>query len=498
MQSGWSLRTKIAILTMGVVLSVLALTTFLTIRMSRAAIEDDLRTSGLSLARELAASAASSLGSAEAETLRQQLSSLLGRGSVVRNAAIYLVTPKGLIEWASAGPSHSLSPDVEIAAREGQEIATLRTEGEGRFWRVVVPVWEDRRSVGAVSLSLPLERADALARHASRQTIGLGVVTGILLVTSLSVLMNRAFTAPIRRLAEVMQQAEAGDLGVRAPGDRKDEVGRLTRGLNRMLERVGSFQTELTRQVAEATAELRAVNERLYQAQQQVARSERLAAAGELAAAMAHDVGTPLTAVSGHLQLLEEEVSDPRVKERLRHIQGHVDRVVAGARRFLDAARPEPSRAPVNLNALLADLQILISPEVQRKGIRVTRHLAGNLPTVMADPAQMQELFLNLITNALEAMESRGTLTLSTEATRENGDLPMVRVTVTDSGPGMEADVRAHAFEPFFTTRGASGGTGLGLAICRRLARDHGGAIRLESAPGQGTRAVVELPAGTR
>ncbi len=498
MWRAWSLRTKIVLVTMGVVLSVVALTTYLTIRMSRVAIEDDLRTSGLSLARELAASAVSGRGLVPTTELQQDLTSLLGRGSVVQDAAVYAVTPRGLVEWASAGPSHPPSPEDEIAAREGQEIATLKSRGDERYWQVVVPIWDNQRSVGAVSLSLPLVRTDALARRAARQAIGVGAVTGLLLIATLSILMNRAFTSPVRHLAEVMRRAEAGDLSVRAPEKRRDEVGWLSQGLNRMLEQVGSFQTELTRQVSEATAELRSVNERLYQAQQQVARSERLAAAGELAAAMAHDVGTPLTAVSGHLQLLEEEVTDPRIKERLRHIQGHVDRVVAGARRFLDAARPEPTRAPVDLNRVLADLQMLTSPEVQRKGIRVTRRLAERLPPVMADPAQMQELFLNLVTNSLEAMESGGTLSLVTETTREDGEMPVVRVTVSDTGPGMDADVLAHAFEPFFTTRGASGGTGLGLAICRRLARDHGGSIRLESAPGQGTRAIVELPAGTR
>jgi len=283
----------------------------------------------------------------------------------------------------------------------------------------------------------------------------------------------------------------------RAGEDREDEVGQVARGLNRMLERVGSFQTELARRVAEATAELRAVNQRLYAAQQQVARNERLAAAGELVAAMAHDVGTPLTAVSGHLELLEEEVADPPVKERLRLIQGHVDRVTAAARRFLDAARPEPARTPVNLNALLEDLLVLTSPEAQRKNIAVARRLADGLPRIAADPGQMQELFLNLITNALDAMGAGGTLSVATQAVQDGGGAPAVRVSVADTGAGMPPEVIARAFEPFFTTKGSQGGTGLGLAICRRIAREHGGAIRLESEPGRGTQVIVDLPVRT-
>jgi signal transduction histidine kinase len=151
----------------------------------------------------------------------------------------------------------------------------------------------------------------------------------------------------------------------------------------------------------------------------------------------------------------------------------------------------------VNLNGLLRDLRTLTSPEAERKGVAVALRLAEGLPPVAADPGQMQEVFLNLITNALEAMDGGGTLTLATEVTRD-GETPAVRVTVGDTGPGMAADTLARAFEPFFTTRESAGGTGLGLAICRRIATAHGGTIRLESQPGRGARAVVELPVGAR
>jgi signal transduction histidine kinase len=107
----------------------------------------------------------------------------------------------------------------------------------------------------------------------------------------------------------------------------------------------------------------------------------------------------------------------------------------------------------------------------------------------------MQELFLNLITNALEAIGTGGgTVSVTTEAVPGDGGPPAVRVTVADTGPGMPPEVTASAFDPFFTTRASQGGTGLGLAICRRIAQGHGGTIRLESEPGRGTRAIVELP----
>ncbi len=484
--------------TVGVVLPVMAATTALTVRLSRAALEADIRTSGLALARELAASAASGQGSARDAALQQEISSLLGKGSLVRDAAVYAVSPQGLAVRASNGPPRRPAPEDEIAAREDQEVVEPGLHNGGRILRMAVPVRERGRSVGVVSLGLSLDRADALARQEERQAIGLGAAVVVLIIGSLSLFMNRALTTPIRRLLQVMQRAEGGNLTARVFEDREDEVGQVARGLNRMLDQVSSFQAELARRVAEATAELRTTNQRLYAAQQQVVRNERLAAAGELAAVMAHDVGTPLTGVVGHLQFLEEEVADQTVKERLRRIQGQVDRAVAAARRFLDAARPEPSRISVDVKTLLEDLLVLTSPEAQRKGIAVVPRFAEGLPRITSDPNQMQELFLNLIANALDAMEAGGTLSVAAEATQGDGGEPTIRVTVADTGPGISPEILAHAFEPFFTTRGALGGTGLGLAIARRIAQDHGGAIRLESDPGRGTRAIVELPVHAR
>jgi signal transduction histidine kinase len=472
---------------------VIAATTGFTMRMSRTALQDALRNTGLSLARELSASVATGQGVVHDLTLQQEVNSLLGKGSVVRDAAVYWLEPHGLAIRATGRRRGNPGPEEEIAVRENQEVTALQIQNGHRLLRVVVPIREGGRSVGVVSLGLPLDRADVFARREERQAVGLGLGSVILIVGSLSIFMNRALTTPVQTLVRVMRQAEGGDLTARTPEQREDEVGQLSRSLNRMLERVGSFQAELARQVSKATAELRSVNQRLFAAQQQTARNERLAAAGELAAAMAHDVGTPLTAVSGHLQLLAEAVTDPTVKERLGTIQAQVDRSVTAARHFLDAARPQPSRTPVDVNALLDDLLILVSPEVQRKDIAIARSFAPNLASVPADPGQLQELFLNLITNALEAMGRGGTLRLATEGI--NGEAPGIRVTVADTGPGMPPDILARAFEPFFTTRAEASGTGLGLAICRRITRNHGGTVRLDSQPGRGTQAIVELPA---
>jgi signal transduction histidine kinase len=498
MRSSWSLRTQVNAITVAVVLPVLAVSTTLTVRLFRGALEDDVRGGGLALARELAASAASDPTSADDADLQREIGSVLGRGSVVHDAAVYMLTPSGLSLRAGGGVVRPAGLRAEIAAREKQEMVATDQVGGERLLRVAVPVLKDGRSVGVVSLGLALARTDALVRQAERQALALGIGTLLVLGGGLSIFMNRALTRPVHRLVAVMGRAEGGDLAARAPEDRGDEVGDLGRGLNRMLTQVASFQSELTRQVAAATAELRTVNQRLFAAQQQIARSERLAAAGELAATMAHDVGTPMTSASAHLQLLGESVADPAIKERLAMIQAQVDRTVQAARRFLDAARPQPTRVRVDVNALLEDLLFLISPELQRRGTTLVKQLDRGLRSVAGDPGQLQELFLNLITNSLEAMGQGGTLTLTTEAVRDELDRAAACIAVADTGPGMGPEVLAHAFEPFFTTRQGTGGTGLGLAICRRIAREHGGRIGLESEAGHGTRASVVLPLDLR
>ncbi|HTU03416.1 MAG TPA: ATP-binding protein [Candidatus Sulfotelmatobacter sp.] len=488
----WSFRAKIIAIIAGVVLPVMVTMTTLTIRLSRKALEDDIRESGVALARELAASAPEVLDESGGRALQAEAAGLVGKAGMVDQVAIYALLPDGLLRLANAGRAGNPGAEETLAARTGREVVAFVTGPEGRAWRIAVPIARGGQIIGVVALRLPLDRAEAVARLAEQQAVGLGAGAIVLLVIGLAAFMSRALSRPVEQLVDVMRQAEEGDLRVRSPEGRQDEVGQLSRGLNRMLERVASFHTELARQVAAATAELRGVNQRLFTMQQEAGRNERLAIAGEMAAAMAHDVGTPLTAVSAHLELLAEEMADAKVRDRLVAIQAQVDRAVTAARGFLEAARPAPTRVPVDVPAVLKELSTLIGPEAERKGVAVAWQAEEGLPRVAADPSQMHELFLNLVANALEAMGNGGRLQLWAERAKElNGG---VRVVVEDTGPGMTPETAARAFEPFFTTRGAAGGTGLGLAICRRIVVDHGGTLALESEPGQGTRAVVELP----
>jgi two-component system, NtrC family, sensor kinase len=334
-----------------------------------------------------------------------------------------------------------------------------------------------------------------------------------------------------------MAQAEAGDLGVAARIARHDELGRLAASFNRMLRkiqqgyedkvelmtRIENFNRELQAEVERATAELAARHEELRQAhaqffelQRQLNRTERLAMAGQLAAMMAHDVSTPLNAISGHAQLLLQKGDlDAETIDRLRIIEAQIARVVEVLQTLLTASAPaEPMFKPVDPNPLVQGLLNLIAPVLARKQITVSTAFASDLPAICGDAAQLQQVLLNCLVNALDAMPNGGILRVETarvshrsEARGDPGRL--VRVTghhssgsdsdrlaicISDTGVGIAAEDLERIFEPFFTTKPNSTGTGLGLSICRRVVAAHRGQIEVESRVGAGTTFRIVLP----
>jgi two-component system, NtrC family, sensor kinase len=248
--------------------------------------------------------------------------------------------------------------------------------------------------------------------------------------------------------------------------------------------------------VAQATAELRDLNGTLFEARREMGRLERLAAVGEVAAMVAHEVGTPLTSISGHLQLLAEEEQEPRVKERLGVIEMHIERAIATIQGFLDSARfPAPNRHPIQMNALIQEVLTLASPGIGRqRGIQVVTELSPELPEILADGNQLRQVLLNLVTNALDAMPEGGQVFLRTRSAVAAEGAVSVQVEIADTGLGISPEDLRRIFDPFFTTKGMGQGTGLGLAICQRIVKAHKGVIEVQSEKGQGTTFLMTLP----
>lgn len=223
-----------------------------------------------------------------------------------------------------------------------------------------------------------------------------------------------------------------------------------------------------------------------------IIREELLAAMGEVTSKLAHDVSSPLTAITGYAQVIMESTEDAEIREGLGVIQNEAKRVYAmiqGISSLIRERRAE-KRAPTSVNACIESVLGLHRRRLEEEGIRVETDMAPDLPPVMADARQMEIVFWNLLRNAEEAMGGRGKLAIRTGA--RNGK---VIVSVADSGPGIPETAQEGLFEPFFTTKPDVGAIGLGLTICRRIIRGHGGCIRAENADGAGAMITIELPA---
>jgi signal transduction histidine kinase len=223
---------------------------------------------------------------------------------------------------------------------------------------------------------------------------------------------------------------------------------------------------------------------------------ERLAVAGQLAATFAHEVGTPLNLVNGHLQLMEGQKDLPeRVRERLGVIQAQIQRVGGIVRRMLDLTRrPQLHQEAQSFAGLLEDLRQLWAPTLTSHGVAVEAEVPAGCQ-LYVDRKQMEQLFLNLMKNAVDAMPGGGTVRLSAKPAEESSPSgPWWEVRFQDSGQGIPADLIGQVFRPMFTTKPEGMGTGLGLSICREIVRSHGGEIRIDSTEGRGTCVAFTLP----
>ncbi|MGE5327512.1 MAG: sensor histidine kinase, partial [Deltaproteobacteria bacterium] len=328
----------------------------------------------------------------------------------------------------------------------------------------------------------------------------------------------RSVRRPVKEMIRVMESAEQGQLGTRAELVSHDETGQLAEHLNRMLDRLRNFNAELERKVEEATheaaarnVELKRINEELFETQKKLARSERLAVAGQLAASLAHEIGTPLNSISGHVQLLARQKNvDAVTVRRLETIDAQIENIVRTVRKLLSwTHRLDLQVGPVDLRHLLEESILLTSPGFQSRKINVRTSWPGEEVQVFGDAGYLQQVFINLINNSMDAMPCGGDMRISLRHAegsksesagepRDGNGTPEVVVEFEDTGEGIAAENLRHIFEPMFTTKRMGAGTGLGLAVSEQIIREHGGTIRVESEVGKGTRFTIVLPVDCR
>jgi signal transduction histidine kinase len=400
-----------------------------------------------------------------------------------------------VVSTGATAPPRALSLGERALAR-GEPVTYA--DGPVGLHFVAVPLERQHQPYGAVFVAVGMDSLLRVQRQSRQAALVFAAVAILLLALGLDFLARRFVHRPLAAILRTMARASAGDLAARAPRGSTDEIGAVAEGLNGMLDRLAGFNETLQAEVQRATAELRAANrelleaaQRLFAARRELAQGQRLALAGQMAATVAHQVGTPLNVISGYVQMLRAKQPDGSADaERLRTIQEQIGRVTTIVRSLLDQTRRSPlALRPLAPGQLLEGLAELVRPLLVGGGIELDLEVSPGLPAVRADRAQLEQALLNLVSNAVDAMPDGGRLSV---AARPDGD--GVALVVADSGAGIPPDDLSRVFEPLYTTKPPGKGTGLGLPILREIVEAHGGTVRLESRPGEGTTAVVRLP----
>ena len=326
------------------------------------------------------------------------------------------------------------------------------------------------------------------------------VLSGILLAT---LLIDQAARALMyRRLAhmrETMQQAAAGQRNARVSIDGLDEIGVIARGLNDILQGLERLNEAVDVRVEAATAafeqksvEITDSHREMAMLSEELARAGRLAALGQAAANMAHQIGTPLNLISTHVQLLIKSTPpDTPPIDRLKAIQDQVAKVAAVVRAALDSSRPPAiPHERADLGTLVRRVCQMAGPMLEDAGVQIEVMTPNEPVELLTDPVQLELALLNLITNSVDAMASGGKLTIRVERVNDR-----LRLEIEDTGGGIPPELLAHIFDPWVTTKAQGKGSGLGLSIARQVIASHGGTIRAANRSDKGAVFTIDLPA---
>jgi len=478
----WGLRIKFVIFTTLLLLVVVLVVGVLMVRREREILTERMRETGITLVESLAIAFTDTLMYEELRLLEQgDLLDTYIAQAMARPGTdlVYLMVldPEGRVVAHNDTTQFGLTYGDAVARRALAAENTLVQRDRSRDGRelldVATPLAISTKRWGTLRAGFSLHRLEAALASGIRQILGL---TAILFVVSLglALALGRMLLEPLRRFARVMERTTGLHDVPTGEVDRRDEIGMLARQFAAMLGRLREANAELQRQ------------------HDAMGRAEKLASIGRLASGVAHEINNPLAGMQTCVAALQAGEPDPdTTRQYLGLVQEGLGRVQGTVRQLLDFARQrELVMAPVDVGRTLEETLALVRYQVERKRVKLRLTLSPSLPRIRADAGQLQQVVLNLLLNALDAVPEDGSVDVGARA-----DTGGIEMTVADDGCGIQEEHLGRIFDPFFSTKGPGKGTGLGLSVSYGIVQAHGGRIGVESRAGAGSTFRVWLPA---
>ena len=369
----------------------------------------------------------------------------------------------------------AVPPQMRDAILHQGESRRIEIECDDGPWNVLlVPVDVGFRHDAICALSVSLQELAAARSRIWRDTLLGGGLLLVVVLVALSAIVGR-ITQPIGELSGAVGRVGGEDPDLEVAVATRDEVGELGRGFNAMIHRLRESQEEI---------------DRMHQ--KELERADRLATIGGLASGIAHELRNPLAGISAAMDCIRPSLAeDDGQRELLDEVTRQIERMERLTRDLLSYSKPAtPSLQSADLNEIVERSLFFLAVGKHGPNVKVEKDLDRDLPPVRVDPEQIQQVLLNVLLNAVQAMPEGGTLRLRTSL--EDPHNGGVRIEIVDDGVGMDEDTLHQAVRPFFTTKHQ--GTGLGLAITRQIVDRHEGVLQIDSRTGEGTRIRIDLP----
>ncbi|MBI4848478.1 MAG: HAMP domain-containing protein [Nitrospirae bacterium] len=387
--------------------------------------------------------------------------------------------------------------DVEIF-KNGEYQKAFLVEKEGQWYTSKLTVIQnqpichrchgsDKEVLGVLGIDISLNSVYQTSGAFKKEHFMDALIGFLLMGSGIMLVVGILIERPVRKMIRTIRKIENGDLSARMEENKKDEFGLMAKSFNSMVESLESANKEI---------------EQFHM--EQIQRAARLASLGEIISGIAHEIKNPLTGISCAVQLIQSEMkADDDKKEITAEILLQIKRLDRIVKDLLNYAKPKPPQfLPNRIEGILEKALFFVYPEAKGHDISIDPRIDNDLPEVMMDPDQMQQVFLNLMINAIQAMPSGGRLAISisiadsqTVGEKIKGQIlsnKIMLIRFQDTGEGIEQEHLENIFDPFYTRK--TKGTGLGLSISQRIVHEHGGEITVESTPGKGTVFTISLP----